>query len=269
MTSEAPVPTRVGGGVSVRAAVAIVAGGLAIIVGAAFVNRPPTPSPRVQAVVAPTASSNVAELSSPAATPAPLTTRTYKGVAFEDDAFAAIAMIGGRQFPLFLQDEHNGTLDGWTRFSYPRGGTKNTVQLAQLWTRAAQKNFQSIGTWPLPLDGLTPEVQESGTVLSVNSEAQLGGTNRLVRDGFQLDVRVESQADFGVIFVTVTTTPQLAVQHKLYGEDGIFGLPGWPWRADDTKSSAPAPTGAPTSPPKYVIKWLGRFWPGPGQKLTR
>ena len=258
MTSEAPVPSRVGGGVSVRAAVAVVAGGLVVIVGAALVNRPPAPSPRVQAVVAATPSNNMAGVSSPAPTP-PSTSRSYQGVAFEDDAFAAIAMIGGRQFPMFLQDEHNGTLDGWTRFSYPRSGTQNTVQLAQLWTRAAEKNFQSIGTWPLSLGGLTPEVQESGTVLSVDSKAQPAGTNRLVRDGFQLDVRVESQADFGVIYVTVTTTPQLAVQHKLYGEDGIFGLPGWPWRADDTKSSTP----------RYVIKWLGRTWPGPGQKLTR
>jgi hypothetical protein len=123
--------------------------------------------------------------------------------------------------------------------------------------------------WPLPLDGLTPEVQQSGTVLSVNSKAQPGGTNRLVRDGFQLDIRVESQTDFGVIYVTVTMTPQVAVQHKLYGEDGIFGLPGWPWRADDTKSSTQAPTRAPTSPPRLVIKWLGRTWPGPGQKLIR
>ena len=46
----------------------------------------------------------------------------------------------------------------------------------------------------------------------------------------------------------------------MYGEDGIFGLPGWPWRADDAASSPQ---------PRLVIKWLGRTWPGPGQKLTR
>ena len=53
-------------------------------------------------------------------------------------------------------------------------------------------------------------------------------------------------------------------RHRVYGEDGIFGLPGWPWRADDATSAAPTAT-----PSRYVFKWLGRFWPGPSQKLTR
>jgi hypothetical protein len=52
-------------------------------------------------------------------------------------------------------------------------------------------------------------------------------------------------------------------RHRAYGEDGIFGLPGWPWRADDTAATT---TFAPT---RYVFNWLGRYWPGPGQKLTR
>jgi hypothetical protein len=51
--------------------------------------------------------------------------------------------------------------------------------------------------------------------------------------------------------------------HRIYGEDGIFGLPGWPWRADDTPAASPT-----QQPSRYVFNWL-QHWPGPGQKLTR
>ena len=119
-----------------------------------------------------------------------------------------------------------------------------------------------------------PEVRTSATVLSIAEIARpLSGENRLVRNGFSMDIRLESRKDFGMIFVSIHTpycgadggTGCLDVHRKVYGEDGIFGLPGWPWRADDTKT--PQPT--VSEPPHYVIKWLGRMWPGPGQKLTR
>jgi hypothetical protein len=49
--------------------------------------------------------------------------------------------------------------------------------------------------------------------------------------------------------------------HLIYGDDGIFGLPGRPWRGDAT----PAPT--PTlQPSRYVLNWRGM---GPGNIATR
>jgi hypothetical protein len=256
VNEEAPVTTRVGGGVSARAAVVVVAGALAVIVGAAFINRPPArPEPAAQQVVplspAPSPASLVVVDGDPP-TAGPLPRRSLRGVDLGDDAFAIIAMIGGRQYPIVLRNGGNAFMDGWTRLPFPRPDTHGTVELAQLWSRDASLNFQSIGQWSLALDVLMPEVRASGTVLTVAQVARpLTGENRLVRNGFQLDLRLESRTDYGMIFVTVHTpycgaeggASCLAVHHNVLGEDGIFGLPGWPWRADDTTS--PVPMGQP------------------------
>jgi hypothetical protein len=275
MNSEAPVTTRVRGGASARMAVVLVVAALAVIVGAAFLNRPPAPQPAAQVVAgAATPTAILAAVSGDPPTSGPLPRRSLRGVDLGDDAFSVIAMVGGRQYPIVLRNGGESFMDGWARLPYPRPDMQATVQLAQLWTRDASLNFQSIGSWSLPLDVLMPEVRTSATVLSIAEIARpLTGENRLVRNGFSMDIRLESRKDFGMIFVSIHTpycgadggTACLDVHRKVYGEDGIFGLPGWPWRADDNKT--PAPT--VSQPPHYVIKWLGRVWPGPGQKLTR
>jgi hypothetical protein len=268
--TDPPVTTPVRGGLSPRAAGVLVLIGLGVIVGAAFMNRPPAPPPAALAVVspAPTPTSALLVVKGDPPTTGPLPRRTLNGVELGDDAFALIAEVGGRQYPIVLRNGGGAFMDGWARLPYPRPDTHGTVELAQLWSRDASLNFQSIGMWSLPLNVLMPEVRTSATVLTIADLAQpLSGGNRLARDGFRMDVRLESRTDYGMIFVTIHTpfcgegagTTCLGVHHKIYGEDGIFGLPGWAWRADDTK----------LSPPRYVIKWLGRTWPGPGQKLTR
>jgi hypothetical protein len=271
MNDEAPVTTRVGGGVSARMAVVLVVIALSAIVGVAFLNRPPAAKPAAEAVVPPmaTPSAVLTAVSGDPPASGPLPRRSLRGVDLGDDAFAIIAMVGGRQYPIVLRNGGPSFMDGWARLPYPRPDTHATVELVQLWSRDPSLNFQSIGSWSLPLDVLMPEVRRSATVLTIAEIARpVSGENRLVRNGFSMDIRLESRTDFGMIFVTIKTpfcseaggTECLAVHHKIVGEDGIFGLPGWPWRADDAASSPQ---------PRLVIKWLGRTWPGPGQKLTR
>jgi hypothetical protein len=90
----------------------------------------------------------------------------------------------------------------------------------------------------------------------------VSGENRLVRNGFSMDIRPKPHR-LRHDLVTIKTpfcseaaarVPRRASQDR--GEDGIFGLPGWPWRADDAASSPQ---------PRLVIKWLGRTWPGPAR----
>src|SRR6476469_6931466 len=98
MKTEAPVTTRVGGGVSARMAVVFVLAGLAVIVGAAFLNRPPASKPAAQ-VVAPVATPSAAILAAVEGDPptsGPLPRRSLRGLDLGQDAFAVIAMVGGR-----------------------------------------------------------------------------------------------------------------------------------------------------------------------------
>lgn len=263
MSDEAPVTTRVGGGASARIAVLVVAVTLAAIVGTAFVNRPPAPRPAAGlAVAAATTQPSVAG-PSPAATDAPLPRRSPLVVNLGDDAFAAIGLIGGRQYPIVLADRGDGTLDGRMRLPFPRPDTQGTVELAQLWNRDPSLNFQSIGRWSLPLDPLMPELRGSGTVLTVEESAgTLSGDNRLERDGFHMEIRLESRADFGMIFVTVTTPccgePVPTPTHRLYHDDALVDVPGF-------FTSLPA-VPPPASPSRYVFNWRGM---GPGNIATR
>jgi hypothetical protein len=258
LSDPAPATTRIGGGLSARTAVIGVAVTLIAVVGVAFVNRPPALPPVTNVAVAPTPTASTEPGGVPAPTDAPLPRRIVRAVDFDNAAFAVIALIAGRQYQVLLEKDRDGNLDGWARLPYPRADNVGTIELAQLWSRSADANFQSIGRWPLPLDLLMPELRSSGTVLSI---AQLGqpltGENALARDGFKLEIRLESRPAYGMLFATVTVDQS---HHRVYGEDGIFGLPGWPWRANDT---------APTEPARLIIPWLGRYWPGPGAKLTR
>src|SRR5512133_3526698 len=103
MSSEAPVTTRVGGGVSARMAVVLVVAALAVIVSAAFLNRPPAPKPAAQVVTgAATPSAILAAVSGDPPTAGPLPRRSLRGVDLGDDAFSVIAMVGGRQYPIVL-----------------------------------------------------------------------------------------------------------------------------------------------------------------------
>ena len=52
---------------------------------------------------------------------------------------------------------------------------------------------------------------------------------------------------------------------SVYGEDGIFGLPGWPWRADDTPDSHSRRQQAAA----LRLQVAGADVARPGQKLTR
>ena len=58
MKTEAPVTTRVGGGVTARMAVVLVMAALAVIVGVAFLNRPPARQARRAGSVAPVATAS-------------------------------------------------------------------------------------------------------------------------------------------------------------------------------------------------------------------
>jgi hypothetical protein len=123
-----------------------------------------------------------------------------------DDAFAVIALVAGRQYQIVLRNGGEAFLDGWARLPFPRPDTSGTLELAQLWSRGPSQNFQSIGNWSLPLDLLMPELRTSGTVLTISELARpLSGDNRLVRDGFRMEIRLESRSDYGVIFVTIHT----------------------------------------------------------------
>jgi hypothetical protein len=179
---------------------------LAAIVGTAFVNRPPAPPPAAHLAVAPATTPAAAAGTVPRPTDAPLPRRSLRGVNLGEDAFAVIALIAGRQYPIVLRSGGETFLDGWARLPYPRPDATGTIELAQLWSRDSSRNFQSIGRWSLPLDLLMPELRASGTVLTIAEVARsLTGDNRLVRDGFRLEIRLESRSDYGVIFVTVHT----------------------------------------------------------------
>ena len=40
-----------------------------------------------------------------------------------------------------------------------------------------------------------------------------------------------------VVILPPDRTPVETERGRVFGEDGIFGLPGWPWRADDNAAS--------------------------------
>ena len=58
-------------------------------------------------------------------------------------------------------------------------------------------------------------------------------------------------------------SPAAESHHLINGDDGIFGLPGRPWRGDATPSPSPTPTPKPS---RYVFNWRGM---GPGNIATR
>src|SRR5262245_61958888 len=102
MNDEAPVTTRVGGGVSARIAIVLVVVALSASVGLAFMNRPPSAAkPPAEAIVRALATPSpvMAAVSGDPPALGPLPRRSLRGVDLGDDAFALIALVGGRQYP--------------------------------------------------------------------------------------------------------------------------------------------------------------------------
>jgi hypothetical protein len=203
MNEPAPVTTRVGGGLSARAAIVVLSVALAGIGGAAFVNRPPPPQLGTQVVVPPAPTPNgAAVLRSASPTHRASDDRLRPG----DDLFAAIAIIGRRQYPILLgPDGGAGLLGGPMRVPIPGPDLRGTLELAQLWDVGPGRNFQSIGRWTLPLGPLTSNADGSGTVLIIEQAQPQAGANRLVRQGFQMLVRAERVDNYIELFVDVTT----------------------------------------------------------------
>jgi hypothetical protein len=202
MNEPAPVTTRVGGGLSARAAIVVVSVALVGIGGAAVVNRPPAPQPGTQLIVLPSPTPNgAAVLRSPSSTHLASDDPMELG----NDLFAAIAIIGRRQYPILLGHDGAGLLGGPMRVPIPGPDLRGTLELAQLWDVGPGRNFQSIGRWTLPLGPLTSDADGSGMVLLMEQARPQAGANRLVRQGFQMVVRAERVDDYIELSVDVTT----------------------------------------------------------------
>jgi hypothetical protein len=136
-----------------------------------------------------------------------------------EDVYGFTATVDGRQYFAVLEETGTDRLTATVRLPFLRPRAAPSVQLHQLWTRAERSDYAELGSWPLPLEAIDPDVRHSGSVLEVEVSAkpQARGQALLIRRGFRLQVGVDSQLLFAVLEVDVRLLPRVA---RLLGEDG-------------------------------------------------
>jgi hypothetical protein len=136
-----------------------------------------------------------------------------------EDVYGFTVAVGGRRYFAVLQETGIGRFTATIRVAFVRLRDAPSVQLHQLWTRAERSNYAELGSWPLPLEAIDPDVRRSGTVLVVEVPARPQARRQalLIRRGFTLQVAVDSQMLFAVLEVDVRLLPRVA---RRLGEDG-------------------------------------------------
>jgi hypothetical protein len=230
-----PTTTRIGGGGSAHVAAIGVVVVLLALVWVGWSGRPAGPDASASLPPVAEASATVMATGRPAATlgppPAASGLRRPTGshtlaegpdrprIHLAEDVYGFTATIDGRQYFAVLQETGSDRFTATVRLPFLQPRDAPSVELHQLWTRAERSNYAELGSWPLPLEAIDPNVRRSGTVLKVEvpAERQARGQALLVRRGFTLDVAVDSQLLFAILEVDVRLLPRIV--HPL-GEDG-------------------------------------------------
>lgn len=228
-----PTTTRIGGGGSAHVAAIGVVVVLLALVWVGWSGRPagPDAAPSLQPVAeasAPTGGAGVQPANGDAShapsgfgpgLPRPADGPDGPGIHLDQDLYGFTATIDGRRYFAVLQETGTDRFTATIRVPFLRPRDAPTVQLHQLWTRADRTNYAYLGSWPLPLEAIDPDVRRSGTVLEieVGAKPQARREAVLVRRGFTLTAAVDSQLLFAVLEVDVRLLPRIA--HRL-GEDG-------------------------------------------------
>jgi hypothetical protein len=222
-----PPTTRIGGGGPAHAIAVGIVTLLVVLVWIGWSGRPGPPganvslSPVAEAPgpVAGTAPSPSAPPSATVAppetdrkhpTPTPGEGPSRPMMQLAEDVYGFTASVDGGQYFGVLRETGGGRFYAANRLPFLRPGKAATVELHQLWTRANRRNYAQLGSWPLPLGAIGPEVRQSGTIFEVEVTAQPQAFQQslLVRRGFKLEVGVEMRESFALLEVKVAPLPR-------------------------------------------------------------
>jgi hypothetical protein len=126
--------------------------------------------------------------------------------ALGDDQFALFARFDGRRYLGLLRETASGDLRAVMRLPRPPQ-TASRIRLVQLWTRDERKNYMVVDRWRLDLPAKSGvEGRETLLEAEVEPDPEMSGAPRLVRTGYSIEARTQTESGLTFVVVDVTVT---------------------------------------------------------------